>query len=147
MSFSIRPLLPEHEEAVQILVTALYARHHKLEGFHWPEETLAEEFRYGQGWGTFKGNTLVGFVLYRENPAAWEISVVASHPDYWGQGLMRSLLSHLIIVKPANKELWLEVHRENSGAWKLYESLGFQKVGERPNYYPGNGTAWLYSLR
>lgn len=143
----MRPLQEKDEGRVQQVVTDLYRRHRDLVGFQWPAETLRAEFMTAEGWGTFHGQRLVNFVLFRVTPVAWEISVVASHPEYWGQGLMRSLLSHLIVIKPADRELWLEVHSENTGAWQLYESLGFKKIGVRPNYYPGGGTAWMYTLR
>lgn len=145
MSYEMRPLQDADEERV-LQVVADLEFHHNLVGFHWPPETLSAEFTSAEGWGTFHGKRLVNFVLYRVTPVAWEISVVASHPEFWGQGLMRSLLSHIIVIKPADRELWLEVHCENKGAWTLYESLGFKRVGERPHYYPGGGTAWLYSL-
>jgi ribosomal-protein-alanine N-acetyltransferase len=143
----MRPLSPRDEARVQQVVADLYRHHPGLVGFQWPVETLRAEFLSAEGWGTFHGQRLVNFVMYRPTPVAWEISIVASHPEFWGHGLMRSLMSHIIVIKPADRELWLEVHSENTGAWRLYESLGFQRMGVRPNYYPGGGTAWLYTLR
>lgn len=143
----MRALVPDDEARVLQVVGDLYRRHPQLTGFHWPVETLRAEFQSTEGWGTFQGQRLACFVLYRVTPVAWEISVVASHPDYWNQGLTRSLMGHLIVVKPADKELWLEVHNENTRAWRLYESLGFERVGVRPDYYPNHGTAWVYTLR
>lgn len=143
----MRALEDRDEDAVLQLVADLYRVHPHLVGFQWPTETLRAEFRSTDGLGMFQGPRLVSFVLYRNSPVAWEISVVASHPDYWKQGLTRSLISHLVVIRPHDKELWLEVHDENKRAWSLYESLGFKKTGVRPNYYPNNGTAWLYTLR
>lgn len=143
----MRALEAKDEDLVLRLVADLYRIHPHLVGFQWPAETLRAEFRSTEGWGMFQGSRLVSFVLYRITPVAWEISVVASHPDFWKHGLTRSLLSHIIVVRPSNRELWLEVHEENTRAWGLYESLGFNRTGVRPNYYPNNGTAWLYTLR
>jgi [ribosomal protein S18]-alanine N-acetyltransferase len=143
----MRVLRAEDEDHVLQLVVDLYRVHPHLVGFQWPSETLRAEFRSTDGWGMFRGERLVGFVLYRVTPVAWEISVVASHPDFWKQGLTRSLMGHIVTIRPEDRELWLEVHEENKRAWSLYESLGFRKTGVRPNYYPGNGTAWLYTLR
>jgi len=147
VSFEIRPLKPQDEDRVLQVVADLYRAHPHLTGFQWPSETLRAEFRSSEGWGVFQGGRLASFVLYRPSPAVWEISVVACHPEFWHHGLTRSLLSHLVVVKPADRELWLEVHEENTRAWRLYESLGFQRVGIRANYYPNGGTAWLYTLR
>ncbi len=143
----MRKLVGGDEDRVLQLVADLYRAQPHLVGFQWPAETLRAEFRSTDGWGMFQGTRLVGFVLYRTTPVAWEISVVASHPEFWRQGLTRSLIGHVIVTRPPERELWLEVHEENTRAWRLYESLGFQKTGVRPNYYPNNGTAWLYTLR
>jgi ribosomal-protein-alanine N-acetyltransferase len=143
----MRPLEERDEDQVLQLVADLYRVHPHLVGFQWPTETLRAEFRSTDGWGMFQGSKLVSFVLYRNSPVAWEISVVASHPDYWKQGLTRTIIGHIVVIRPQDKELWLEVHDENKRAWSLYESLGFKKTGVRPNYYPNNGTAWLYTLR
>jgi len=143
----MRPLEAGDEERVLQLVADLYRAHKDLVGFQWPAETLRAEFASTEGWGVFHGSRLVSLVLYRVNPVAWEISVVASHPEFWNQGLTRSLIGQIISVRPEDRELWLEVHDENKRAWSLYESLGFKKTGVRPGYYPNNGTAWLYTLR
>lgn len=143
----MRPLTSNDEGRVLQVVADLYRQHQDLQGFQWPVETLRAEFRSTEGWGIFEGQRLAAFFLYRPTPAAWEISVVACHPDYWKQGMTRSLLGHLVVIKPADRELWLEVHSENTRAWRLYESLGFRRTGTRPNYYPNEGTAWLYTLR
>jgi ribosomal-protein-alanine N-acetyltransferase len=147
MSFEIRPLKPEDEGRVLQVVADLYNEHRDLIGFQWPPETLRAEFHSAEGWGVFKSGRLLCFVLYRPTPVAWEISVVASHPEFWNQGLTRSLMGHLVVVKPSDRELWLEVHEENTRAWRLYESLGFKRMGIRSNYYPNGGTAWVYTLR
>ncbi len=143
----MRPLLADDEARVLQVVGDLYRQHPHLEGFQWPTETLRAEFRSTSSWGLFHGQRLASFVLYRVTAVAWELSVVASHPEYWKQGLARSIISHLIVIKPANRELWLEVHSENTRAWRLYESLGFVRTGTRENYYPNSGTAWLYTRR
>lgn len=143
----MRALEDSDEEQVLKLVADLYRVHPNLVGFQWPTETLRAEFRSTDGWGMFHGGRLVSFVLYRVTPVAWEISVVASHPEFWAQGLTRTIIGHIVVIRPSDRELWLEVHDENKRAWSLYESLGFKKTGVRPNYYPNNGTAWLYTLR
>lgn len=143
----MRALEAGDEQSVLQLVAELYHEKPHLVGFQWPPETLRAEFRSTEGWGLFQGGRLVSFVLYRVTPVAWEISVVASHPNFWKQGLTRSLIGHVIVIRPVDRELWLEVHEENTRAWQLYESLGFKRTGVRPNYYPNNGTAWLYTLR
>jgi ribosomal-protein-alanine N-acetyltransferase len=50
-----------------------------------------------------------------------------------GQQLVMELISHLADLHV--KSLTLEVRQSNAAAISLYEKMGFQQVGLRPNYY------------
>lgn len=50
-----------------------------------------------------------------------------------GQQLVTELISHLADLDV--KSLTLEVRQSNAAAISLYEKMGFQQVGLRPNYY------------
>ena len=50
-----------------------------------------------------------------------------------GQQLVTELISHLADLDV--KSLTLEVRQSNTAAISLYEKMGFQQVGLRPNYY------------
>ena len=50
-----------------------------------------------------------------------------------GQQLVTELISHLDDLDV--KSLTLEVRQSNAAAINLYEKMGFQQVGLRPNYY------------
>ena len=66
---------------------------------------------------------------------------VCIHPDRQGHGLGKSMVEHLLDrarVKSA-ASVFLEVRASNRIACKLYEKLGFNEVGVRPNYYPAYG--------
>ena len=63
---------------------------------------------------------------------------ICVHPDFQGQGLGRQLLAHYI---EQGKErgfmsCWLEVRESNTAAHKLYQSMDFNEVDRRINYYP-----------
>lgn len=62
---------------------------------------------------------------------------IAVHPDYRRQGIARRLIEELIcaLSQRGSRILRLEVRVTNSGAIALYESMGFQKLGLRKNYY------------
>ena len=62
---------------------------------------------------------------------------VAVHPDYRRRGIARELVSRLIaaLSERGNYSLALEVRQSNAPAIALYEAMGFQQVGMRPNYY------------
>lgn len=81
------------------------------------------------------------------------ITRLAIHPQYRQRGLGQALL--LILLKIAQQQglEWatLEVKASNQVAIALYEQLGFQLVGRRPNYYPDSKEdaliLWLSGLQ
>lgn len=141
----IENLVSYHKPAMRALVEAIHAEQGLLPQFYWPKDLLGAEMATAEAVGVFDGDVLAGFVLYRDLPEAFEISLVASHPQFRRRGFMEKLFAHLIDAKGQDKELWLEVHEENVPAQKLYEKLGFKEVRRRPRYYKDGATAILYS--
>ncbi len=63
---------------------------------------------------------------------------VCVHPGCQGNGFGRTMVEHLLArakVRAAST-IFLEVRPSNLVAYKLYETLGFNEVGIRENYYP-----------
>ncbi len=77
-----------------------------------------------------------------------QITNVAVSPGHRRHGLAKRLIGEMVVLsKGAGLSLLtLEVRESNTPAIKLYESLGFQKVGLRKNYYEGKENALLYTL-
>jgi len=63
--------------------------------------------------------------------------IIAVDPDVQGQGLGRYFLHGLFAqaIALGSEQMFLEVRVSNAGARHLYESLGFQEIGRRKNYY------------
>ena len=63
---------------------------------------------------------------------------IAIDPQKQGLGLGRQLLNELItqLRQKGILTLWLEVRESNKKAQSLYDSLGFNQVDIRKNYYP-----------
>lgn len=141
----IETLTSIHKPAMRALIEAIHAEQGLLPQFYWPQDLLGAEMATAEAVGAFENNVLIGFVLYRELPEAFEISLVASHPQYRRRGAMEKVIEHLVNAKGQERELWLEVHEENVPAQKLYEKLGFKEVRRRPRYYKDGATAILYS--
>lgn len=60
-------------------------------------------------------------------PGFREISAVCTHPDWQGRGMARRLVGALAARMRERGEVpFLHVVESNVGAWRLYESLGFQ---------------------
>ncbi len=74
------------------------------------------------------------------------------HPNHQGLGLGRVLLRHLLdeVLVKNTEIIFLEVRPSNVNAIQLYESMGFQQVGVRPNYYPDGPVredAWVFAYQ
>ena len=81
-----------------------------------------------------------GFALARAIVAEAELLLLATLPDIRRRGVGGALLRSVLrdaIDRKANR-LYLEV-RSGNEAIRLYQSAGFEKVGERKGYYRGVG--------
>ena len=70
-----------------------------------------------------------------------DILTVGVVPEFRRKGIARELIAQLESWCRANKAkaMMLEVETSNTGAFELYQSLGFMKISVRMDYYgPGN---------
>lgn len=93
---------------------------------------------------------LVGYGLVSQGGGEADLLNLAVVAECQGRGvatqLLRRLISHAATVADT---LFLEVRESNGSAQALYEKMGFNQVGERPNYYPaqrGREAAFIYAL-
>lgn len=86
---------------------------------------------------TFWPPRLVGFVLVRVAADEAEILSIAVHGASRGRGHGRLLMDEALrrLYRERVESCFLEVDRDNRTAVGLYESLGFETVGERKSYY------------
>jgi ribosomal-protein-alanine N-acetyltransferase len=84
-----------------------------------------------------KGSKPFGFVFVRSVQDEAEIITIATSPKARRKGIGRQLMRAVVrkLEYDRKKKLFLEVDEENTAAVKLYQSLGFIKVGERQGYY------------
>ena len=77
---------------------------------------------------------IVGFLVTRMvAEGECEILNVAVAPGFRRRGIARDLLS--VLLRTFAGVIFLEVRESNQAAQNLYQSLGFQRVGTRPDYY------------
>ena len=69
-----------------------------------------------------------------------QVTNVAVHPDYRGQGFGMKLFARLIaeVKKRGVTAITLEVRPSNEAAIRLYEKFGLKSVGRRKHYYIDN---------
>jgi len=76
---------------------------------------------------------------YRSGQA--DIQTIAVAPDVRRHGIGRALM-HALMVEARDRgasEIFLEVRADNPSAQRLYDSLRFERIAVRPNYYQPDG--------
>lgn len=86
-----------------------------------------------------EGDTVAGYVGSQSVLGEADMMNLAVLPQYRRQGVARTLVNTLVcqLQSKSVRCLSLEVRASNEGAIALYQSLGFDTVGRRPNYYSG----------
>ncbi|ABB56293.1 ribosomal protein S18-alanine N-acetyltransferase [Synechococcus elongatus] len=103
--------------------------------------------------GLWQGAHLIGLGCSWAIVDEAHITLLAIAPSHQQQGLGGFLLLALLQAAIRRDMAWatLEVRVSNQVAIALYQSLGFQEVGQRPSYYADTGEAarilWLKGLR
>jgi len=103
----------------------------------------AETFHANQGerflnLGVEINGELAGFAICQVVLDEASLFNIAVLPKFQRQGLARQLITALSerLVEREVMTLWLEVRASNLPAIRLYESLDFNEVSRRNNYYP-----------
>ena len=98
------------------------------------------------------GNTLACYYILESNEqllgyiGTWiifdeaQITNVAVHPEFQGNGFGRKILSYFFVQMKAKgmNVITLEVRPSNDHAIMLYKSFGFREIGRRKEYYLDN---------
>ena len=92
-----------------------------------PGPFFSNTIAFGHYTGIFDGSELVAMAGQRMHPEPYaEISAVCTHPDYLGRGYARQLIQQQAQRIRAGAGIpFLHVRSDNTGAIKLYHSLGF----------------------
>ena len=82
------------------------------------------------------GDDLAGFVLSRHAADEEELLLIAVLPEHRALGLGQALVDRLFEAAASRgvARVFLEMRRGNP-AIHLYHKVGFEPIGERPNYY------------
>ena len=84
------------------------------------------------------GDTLLGYFVAMTGVDEVHLLNITVAPQHLGQGWARVMLDALTLWARGQgaQWLWLEVRIGNLRAMHVYKSHGYQRVGERKNYYP-----------
>ncbi len=92
------------------------------------------------------GNVIGYFILWIIYDTATLMNF-AIKKSYWGMGYGKKLLSFLVDnFKDKVSSISLDVRKSNIRAIRLYKSLGFKIINERPKYYSDGENAYQMIL-
>lgn len=120
--------------------------------YPWSEGIFKDCMSVGySNWAYIKEGEFIGYAILSIAVGEAHLLNVCLTPKYQGQGLGKQFINELIsVAKEKHAEcLFLEVRPSNTMAVKLYETMGFKKIGQRKNYYPtenGKEDALVLSL-
>lgn len=130
--------------------------------YPWGESLIADALQMRKNWvvelGDATQKSIVGWLTASIVIDQSELELIVIDSSVRRQGLARQLIMvwSKTVTQLNVSELLLEVRESNLGAISLYESLGFEQVGRRKNYYQienkgqteqGREAACLFTLK
>ena len=90
-------------------------------------------------WVLERSTELIGYGVLSVAGGEAHILNLCVAPDEQGRGHGRRILARLMDLARWHhaERVFLEVRPSNTMAIALYDSVGFNEIGKRPNYYPG----------
>lgn len=118
----------------ELFMDELRRLHSRVLAVRIPWVELPGEERGKRG-GSF--GRLVAYICFWRIADEIQVLNIAVHKNFRRKGVGKFLLSNVLRFgwEQRARLAVLEVRRSNLAARRLYESLGFHQVGERPNYY------------
>jgi ribosomal protein S18 acetylase RimI-like enzyme len=88
-------------------------------------------------------------VFYRKGSRVARLYSLASRPEARGKGVGSALLATVeqAARQRGCRELRLEVRIDNASAIRLYERLGYHRLGRIAGFYEDGADAWRYGKR
>ncbi|MCU7864977.1 MAG: ribosomal protein S18-alanine N-acetyltransferase [Candidatus Thiodiazotropha sp. (ex Lucinoma borealis)] len=128
----IRPMLNEDLSHVTAMEERVYP-------FPWTLGIFQDCLRVGYCcWVVTLDQQVIGYGVMSVVIDESHILNICIHPKWQGQGLGYKLTQRLLKIARQHgaETVFLEVRASNQIAFKLYEKIGFVKIGQRKNYYP-----------
>ncbi len=130
--YCFRAMTPEDLDSVMEVEVRSYTH-------PWTKGILAGCLKPGNScWVIENGVRLIGHGVLTSAAGEAHILNITVSPETQGQGVGRRFLQHFLDIAQGVKAetLFLEVRPSNIAAVTLYESVGFNEIGRRKNYYP-----------
>lgn len=108
----------------------------------WSKGIFQDCLRAGYcSWVFTQEDCIIGYGVMSVGAGEAHILNVCVNPEMQGQGLGRQIVRYLIDLAERHEAstVFLEVRATNKTAISLYDSIGFNELGIRRNYYPAPG--------
>lgn len=132
MSLNIEKMTMAHIEEIARLEKECFSS-------PWSEDGLKSELdnNFARFFVAFSGGKISGYIGSHNVLGEVYITNVAVFPEFRRNGVGKALVEFLVDeMKSENAEfVTLEVRKSNLSAITLYEKCGFEKVGERKDFY------------
>ncbi|MEM4408548.1 MAG: ribosomal protein S18-alanine N-acetyltransferase [Candidatus Caldarchaeum sp.] len=132
---SIEPMRPEDIDEVVSIEELCFPT-------PWPRGIFESEVRSSKSLNLVAriGGSMCGYIISWKVYDEIHILNVAVHPDFRRMGIGTRLITTCIdyFMKKGAKHALLEVRVSNEAAQRLYEKLGFRRIGIRKRYYTDN---------
>lgn len=132
LAAQLRAMRPQDLEDVYQLEIAAYE-------FPWTLGTFRDCLNAGYGcWVMTENEKIIGYGIVSVAAGEAHLLNVCVAPKLQGRGHGRHLVTRLIDVARWHRaeRMFLEVRPSNAAAQYIYETIGFNEIGRRPNYYP-----------
>ena len=132
---SLRPMREADLEDVARIEAGAYE-------FPWTLGIFRDCLRAGYGcWVLAHSAEVIGYAVLSVAAREAHVLNVCVAPEEQGKGHGRRLMKRLMDLARWHRavRIFLEVRPSNGRAIKLYDDLGFNEIGRRPNYYPARG--------
>ena len=129
----LRRMLPEDLDRVTAIEASAYE-------YPWSRAIFAECLRAGYACCVLvRTSEIIGYAVLSSGANESHILNVCVTSAEQGNGHGRRLVKRLLDLArwQRSERVFLEVRPSNPRAIALYESIGFNEFGRRPNYYPG----------
>ena len=132
MNLEIKKMTSSHIEEIAKLEKECFAS-------PWSEDGLKSELdnNFARFFVALCDGKIVGYIGSHNVLGEVYITNVAVFPEFRRNGVGKTLVEHLVdqMKNESAEFVTLEVRKSNLNAVSLYEKCGFQKVGERKNFY------------
>ncbi len=130
---SMRPLKAEDLPAVMAIENVVYSAPWTQKIF---EDCMRSKYCL---WVYVQGEIIQGYSVMSVAVGEAHILNISVRKTLQGQGLGRRIMGHMLALAAERgaDTVLLEVRVSNAAAVHLYDDMGFNEVGRRKHYYPG----------